>query len=264
MSRGVRVHDAHQHGVRTATVRGWTSSAIPARAPKVKANGIKASVATVAHIGTARVAWVVGVLSASAGIVSCMDTAKRLCSWRACANILSSGRSSYSRHPRDGLSADARSRAADECWYEGGGPRILDAQCPEWMAGQGWSFEAGDCRASLAYRFMIGPDGAFGIDACHWTPLHADTDGWVESLALADHARRWAGTVTRIKGKAVEALDLGGFEPVPEVRGVTDHWWRGEDSLIAVYRGEAKGFDAPQCLEAHIYGGLDEWALHSG
>ncbi|MDQ0798313.1 hypothetical protein QFZ58_006801 [Streptomyces sp. B1I3] len=82
----------------------------------------------------------------------------------------------------------------------------------------------------------------------------------MESLALADHARRWARTVTRIKGKAVEALDLGGFEPVPEVRGVTDNWWRGEDSLIAVYRGEAVGLDAPQCLEAHIYGGLDEWA----
>ncbi|MER6782380.1 MULTISPECIES: hypothetical protein [unclassified Streptomyces] len=148
-------------------------------------------------------------------------------------------------------------------FYEGG-PRTLDAGCPERMAGQGWSFEAGQCRVSMAYGFKIGPDGAFGIDAYQWTPLHADTDGWVESLALADHARRWARTVTRIKGKAVEALNLGGFELVPEVRGVTDNWWRGEDSLIAVYRGEAVGLDAPQCLEAHIYGGLDEWGLHGG
>ncbi|MEV5237351.1 hypothetical protein [Streptomyces pseudogriseolus] len=148
-------------------------------------------------------------------------------------------------------------------FYEGG-PRILDADCPEGAAAEGWSFPAGTCRVSMAYGFMIGPDGAFGIDAYRWTPLHASTDGWVESLALAAHARRWAKSVTRIKGKAVEALDLGGYEPVPEVQGVTDTWWRGKDSLIALYRGEAVGLDAPQCLEAHIYGGLDEWGLHGG
>lgn len=147
-------------------------------------------------------------------------------------------------------------------FYEGG-PRILDADCPERMP-ESWSFPAGECRVSMGYRFMVGPDGAFGIDACRWTPLHASTEGWVESLALAAHARRWAKTVTRIKGKAVEALDLGGFEPVPEVQGVTDTWWRGEDSLIAAYRGEAVGLDAPQCLEAHVYGGLDDWGLHGG
>ncbi|WP_371680988.1 hypothetical protein [Streptomyces sp. NBC_01276] len=148
-------------------------------------------------------------------------------------------------------------------FYEGG-PRILAAGRPEGTRAEGWSFPAGDCRVSMAYGFMIGPDGTFGIDAHHWTPLHANTDGWVESLALAAHARRWAGTVTRIKGKAVESLDLGGFAPVPEVQGVTDTWWRGKDSLIAVYRGEAVGLDAPQCLEAHIYGGLDEWGLRGG
>ncbi|MGE7386426.1 hypothetical protein ACQKM2_13215 [Streptomyces sp. NPDC004126] len=142
-------------------------------------------------------------------------------------------------------------------FYEGG-PRVLDADCPEGSDAAGWSFPAGDCRVSMAYGFMIGPDGAFGIDANHWTPLHASTDGWVESLALAAHARLRAGTVTRLRGSAVEALDLGGFEPVPEVQGVTDSWWRGEDSLVAVYRGEAVGFNAPWCLEAHVYGGLDE------
>ncbi|MFD5620469.1 hypothetical protein [Streptomyces yangpuensis] len=146
-------------------------------------------------------------------------------------------------------------------FYEGG-PRVPEADCPQWTSEVGWSFPAGDCRVSMAYGFMIGPDGAFGIDGHHWTPLHASTDGWVESLALAAHARRWARTVTRIKGRAVEALDLSGSEPVPEVQGVTDTWWRGNDSLIAVYRGEAVGLEAPQCLEAHIYGGLDEWGLH--
>lgn len=110
---------------------------------------------------------------------------------------------------------------------------------------------------------MIGPDGAFGITANRWTPLHASMGGWVESLALAAHAGRWAKTVTKITGRAVESLDLGGYERVPEV-GLTDTWWRGRDSLIAFYRGEAIGLDAPQCLEAHVYGGLDDWGLRGG
>ncbi|MER5779339.1 hypothetical protein ABT144_34655 [Streptomyces sp. NPDC002039] len=148
-------------------------------------------------------------------------------------------------------------------FYEGG-PRILGADCPEGSADEGWSIPAGSCRVSMAYGFMIGPDGAFGIDAYRWTPLHAGTHGWVESLALAAHAGRWAKTVTKIKGRAVESVDLGGYEPVPEVQGRIDTWWRGKDSLIALYRGEAVGLDAPQCLEAHIYGGLDEWGLHGG
>ncbi|GGS74069.1 hypothetical protein GCM10010222_13820 [Streptomyces tanashiensis] len=148
-------------------------------------------------------------------------------------------------------------------FYEGG-PRILDADCPEGSTTEGWWFPAGTGRVSMAYGFMIGPEGAFGIDGYQWTPLHASTDGWVESLALAAHARRWAGTVTRVTGKAVDSLDLAGYEPVPEVQGLTDTWWRGKDSLIALYRGEALGLDAPQCLEAHIYGGLDEWGLNGG
>ncbi|MFB7420698.1 hypothetical protein ACFC18_38875 [Streptomyces sp. NPDC056121] len=148
-------------------------------------------------------------------------------------------------------------------FYEGG-PHILNADCPEEMAAEGWSFPAGTCRVSMAYGFMIGPDDAFGIDANRWTPLHASTDGWVESLALAAHARRWAKTLTRLEGEGVESLDLGGYEPVSEVQGVTDMWWRGKDSLIALYRGEAVGMDAPRCLEAHVYGGLDEWGLHGG
>ncbi|MFF0291922.1 hypothetical protein [Streptomyces sp. NPDC005262] len=148
-------------------------------------------------------------------------------------------------------------------FYEGG-PGILGAGCPEGSAAKGWSFPAGDCRVSMAYGFRIGPNGAFGIDAYRWTPLHAGIDGWVESLALADHAGRCAKTVTRIKGKDVESLDLDGYEQVPEVQGLSDTWWRGKESLIALYRGEAVGLDAPRCLEAHVYGGLDEWGLHGG
>jgi hypothetical protein len=116
----------------------------------------------------------------------------------------------------------------------------------------------------MAYGFMIGPGEEFGIYGSRWAPLHASTDGWVESLALAAHAGRRARTITKITGKAVDSLDLDGYEPVPEVQGLTDSWWRGKDSLIALYRGEAVGLDAPQCLEAHIYGGLDKWGLHGG
>jgi hypothetical protein len=148
-------------------------------------------------------------------------------------------------------------------FYESG-PRILDADVPEGSAAEGWWIPAGESRVSMAYGFMIGPGGEFGIHGSRWAPLHASTDGWVESLALATHARRWAKTITRITGKAVDSLDLDGYEPVPEVQGLTDTWWRGKDSLIAVYRGEAVGMDAPRCLEAHVYGGLDEWGLHGG
>ncbi|MFD6187110.1 hypothetical protein [Streptomyces goshikiensis] len=148
-------------------------------------------------------------------------------------------------------------------FYESG-PRILEADVPEGSAAEGWWIPAGDGRVSMAYGFMIGPGGEFGIHGPRWAPLHASTDGWVESLALAAHARRWAKTITRITGKAVDSLNLDGYEQVPEVQGLTDTWWRGADSLIALYRGEAVGLDAPQCLEAHVYGGLDEWGLHGG
>lgn len=67
--------------------------------------------------------------------------------------------------------------------------------------------------------------------------------------------------LTPLVASAVDELDLDGFEQVPEVQGLADTWWRGKDSLIAVYRGEASGFDAPHCLRVHIYGGLDAWGL---
>ncbi|MEU2448285.1 hypothetical protein ABZ588_32880 [Streptomyces althioticus] len=59
----------------------------------------------------------------------------------------------------------------------------------------------------------------------------------------------------------MDDLELVGFEEVPEVAGLADTWWRGSDSLIAVYRGEAEVMDAPQCRTATIYAGLDEWGL---
>ncbi|MFF1839076.1 hypothetical protein ACFVXE_33595 [Streptomyces sp. NPDC058231] len=106
--------------------------------------------------------------------------------------------------------------------YEGG-PRILNADTPEGSAGEGWRFSAGDERVSMAYGFMIGPDGEFGIRADRWTSLHAGIDGWVESLALAHHAALWVKNITKITGDAVDDLDLDSYEPVHEVQGITDN-----------------------------------------
>lgn len=148
-------------------------------------------------------------------------------------------------------------------FYEGG-PRVLDADVPEGSAADGWWFSAGDPHVSIPYGFMIGPGGVFGISCDAWAPLHAGIEGWVESLALAHHAARWATSITRITGDAVDDLDLAAYEPVPEVQGITDNWWRGADSLVAVYRGEAECLAEPRCRTAHIYSGLDDWGLRGG
>lgn len=59
----------------------------------------------------------------------------------------------------------------------------------------------------------------------------------------------------------MDDLELDGFEAVPEVAGLADAWWRGNDSLIAIYRGEAEVMEAPRCQTATIYAGLDAWGL---
>lgn len=143
-----------------------------------------------------------------------------------------------------------------------GGPKYLDPDVPGGSAEEGWWFGAGDQRFSVPFSFLIGPDGAFGIHGRRWVPLHASVDGWVESVALARHAAFWARQVTKLTGDEVDALDLAGFEEVPEVRGVTDTWWRGGDSLVAVYRGEAECFSTPHARTAYVYSGLDAWGLH--
>lgn len=147
--------------------------------------------------------------------------------------------------------------------YEGG-PRVLGADTPEGSTEQGWWFEAGVQRASVPYEFMIGPNDEFGIRAGTWTPLHASIEGWVESVALAHHAAQWAGSITKITGADVDSLDLDGFEPVPEVGGLADTWWRGRNSLVAVYRGEAECLDSDGSLVAMVYSGLSDWGLNGG
>jgi hypothetical protein len=144
-----------------------------------------------------------------------------------------------------------------------GGPRALSGDVPHRQSSGGWQFEAGLQRTALPYSFMIGPDGEFGLHAGgeDWVPLHATIEGWVEALSLADHARRCARTTTTFTGDAVDTLGLEGFEAVPEVAGLADTWWRGTDSLVAIYRGEAEVMHAPQCRTATVYSGLNAWGL---
>ncbi|MEU9418455.1 hypothetical protein [Streptomyces sp. NPDC048272] len=141
-----------------------------------------------------------------------------------------------------------------------GGPRTLSGDVPE-GPDPDWHFEAGLQRTALPYSFMIGPNGEFGLHAGDWVPLHSTVEGWVEAVALADHARRCARTTTTVTGDAVDELDLKGFERVPEVAALADTWWRGPDSLIAIYRGEAEVMNAPQCRTATVYGDLDKWGF---
>ncbi|MFB7619597.1 hypothetical protein [Kitasatospora sp. NPDC056181] len=143
-----------------------------------------------------------------------------------------------------------------------GGPRMLSPYVPEAEPSGGWWFEAGDQRTALPYSFMIGPRGEFGIHAERWVPLHASVEGWIESVALAHHAALCAKQITKVTGEDVDGIQLGRHEPVPEVEGLADGWWRGTDSLVAVYTGEAECFAGPGYRTAVVYSGLDDWGLH--
>jgi hypothetical protein len=105
----------------------------------------------------------------------------------------------------------------------------------------------------------------FGIhEGRRWVPLHASGEGWVESLALAHHAANWAKQITKVTGETMDRLELHNFEPVTEVRGLADTWWRGTDSLVAIYSGESNCLGAPVTRTGLIYSGLDEWGLCGG
>ncbi|POX52507.1 hypothetical protein [Streptomyces sp. Ru72] len=174
-----------------------------------------------------------------------------------------------------GIPADAVDRMASyqERWgglllppasqYDGG-PKYFDADSPEGTSSEGWWFEAGRQRTAVPYAFMIGPTGEFGIHANHWVPLHATVEGWIEALALTHHASMWAKQITKITGDDVDGLKLDAMKPVPEVQGLADTWWRGADSLVAIYTGEAQGLSYPRGRTALVYSGLDEWGLYGG
>ncbi|MET9208222.1 hypothetical protein ABZW38_24130 [Streptomyces bacillaris] len=145
-----------------------------------------------------------------------------------------------------------------------GGPRFFCPDTPEGSMAEGWTFEAGPQRSAVPFSFMIGAEGEFGIQMDRFVPLHRSVEGWVESVALARHAAMWAKQITKLTGDEVDGLVLDGFEPVPEVAGMADMWWRGTDSLVAIYRGEAKCLNAPRARAALIYSGLDDWGLNGG
>lgn len=147
--------------------------------------------------------------------------------------------------------------------HYGGGPRILNPDTPEGSPAEGWWFEAGEQRTAVPYAFMIGPHGEFGIYSDRWTPLHSTIDGWVESVALAHHASAQAKIITRVTGQDVDTLQLDAYEAVPEIAGLADTWLRGDDSLVAVYTGEAECMAAPQCRSAFIYSGLNTDGLYT-
>lgn len=111
---------------------------------------------------------------------------------------------------------------------------------------------------------VIGPGGEFGLRFSRWVPLQASIEGWVESVALSYHAAMWAEKITKVQGAAVDELSLDGFEQIPEVAGLADTWWRGEDSLVAIYRGEAECFSGVRYQKAYVYSGLSDWGLHGG
>ncbi|MFC9748454.1 hypothetical protein [Streptomyces niveus] len=143
-----------------------------------------------------------------------------------------------------------------------GGPKYLDPDSPEGTTSEGWWFEAGMQRTAVPFSFMIGPAGEFGIHAGSWTPLHATVEGWVESLALSHHASMWARKTVKVTGDDVKRITLDAYEAVPEVAGLADNWWRGTDSLVAIYSGEAECLSFPSARVAMIYSGLDEWGLY--
>jgi hypothetical protein len=142
-------------------------------------------------------------------------------------------------------------------------PACLDDRRDRWLAAgiPSEQIDAGVQSTALPYAFGIGPDDAFGIHALGTrVALHASIEGWVESLSVARHASSQAASITILRGGQVDDLDLTGFEEVRAVQGVADRWWRGIDSLIAVYRGESRLFARASAV-AYIYAGLDEWDL---
>jgi hypothetical protein len=122
---------------------------------------------------------------------------------------------------------------------------------------------SGTQRSVVLYLFAVGPSDEFGLfGEGGWTALHRGIEGWIASIALARHAALWAGTIKVVRGIAGDDLNLQGLEEVAEVQGLWgSNWWRGADSLVAVYRGEAEVLRDPGALKAFIYSGLDEWGL---
>ncbi|WP_191304160.1 hypothetical protein [Lentzea cavernae] len=135
------------------------------------------------------------------------------------------------------------------------GPWYLAADCLEPSPEGGWRFESGLERTSGCFGFEIGPNDEFAVRAHAPVALHESVEGWIEAMALAYDAVHRATRISRIDR---EEVDLDGFEPVPEVRGVTDTWWRRGETLVAVHTGVNLSFCMPldQARVTRIYEGV--------
>ncbi|MFB7280645.1 hypothetical protein ACFCZV_26415 [Streptomyces hydrogenans] len=83
----------------------------------------------------------------------------------------------------------------------------------------------------------------------------------MESLALTRQASGCAQQIVKVTGDDVDRIVLDGYKPVREVVGLSGTWWRGADSLVAVYAGEAEALSLPKGRTAFIYSSLDAWGL---
>jgi hypothetical protein len=79
---------------------------------------------------------------------------------------------------------------------------------------------------------------------------------------MARYEERWGGLVPPPSPQydgGPRYLEAGSPEG-----GLSDTWWRGAGSLVAVYTGEAEALCFPRGRTAFIYSGMDEWGLRGG
>ncbi|GLY55116.1 hypothetical protein [Lentzea sp. NBRC 102530] len=131
-----------------------------------------------------------------------------------------------------------------------GGPRCFAADLPTGADGAD-RFDAGHSRSALPYTFDIGPDGEFGLGCGRFVALHESVEGWIESLAFAHYAAIEAQKITKVR-----EVDLDGFEPVEEVRGVADTWWRAGTTFVSIHGGLAEYYDQPEGRYARVHEGV--------
>jgi hypothetical protein len=105
--------------------------------------------------------------------------------------------------------------------------------------------QAGAIRGPALGTGVAGGDGDVELDAV----------GGVKSLALAHVAAYWAPCITQSSRHGSRRLEPVRSGIIPRGRRPVDTWWRGEETVIAVYRGEAHLFGDPALQAATVYSG---------
>lgn len=121
--------------------------------------------------------------------------------------------------------------------FYNGGPRYLGADILLGDWSDGGYFEAGPARFSVAYDFLIGPDGAFGVGGTEFVPLYSSVEDWIESVALEYLLRLVACDVRRFEGAAAGSVDLSTMSPFPGISGLSDRWLTDGERVAFVCRG---------------------------